>query len=66
MWYSESKFYLLTVDFEKAFDSLNHTFSIAVFKKYGFGKDFIDWIKIWLKAQWQIWDILKGVSSLGV
>ena len=41
--------YLLTVDFEKAFDSLNHKFLIAVLKKYGFGEDFIDWIKILLR-----------------
>ena len=34
--------YLLTADFEKAFDSLNHTFLIVVLKKYGFGEDFID------------------------
>ena len=38
--------YLLTGDFEKAFDSLNHKFLISVLKKYGFGEDFIDWIKI--------------------
>ena len=39
--------YLLTVDFKKAFDSLNHKFLIAVLKKYGFGEDFIDWIKFY-------------------
>ena len=43
--------YLLTVDFEKAFDSLNHKFLIAVLTKYGFGEDFIDWIKILLRDQ---------------
>ena len=42
---------LLTVDFEKAFDSLNHKFLIAVLKKYGFGEDFIDWIKTLLRDQ---------------
>ena len=36
--------YLFTVDFEKAFDSLNHKFLIAALKKYGFGDDFIDWV----------------------
>ena len=40
--------YLLTVDFEKAFDSVNHKFLIAVLKKYSFGQNFIDWIKILL------------------
>ena len=37
--------YLLTVDFKKAFDSVNHKFLIAVLKKYSFGQNFIDWIK---------------------
>ena len=41
--------YLLTADFEKPFDSLNHKFLIGVLKKYGFGEDFIDWIKILLR-----------------
>ena len=40
---------LLTVDFKKAFDSLNHKFLITVLKKYRFGEDFIDWIKILLR-----------------
>ena len=43
--------YLLTIDFEKAFDSLSHNFLIAALKKYGFGEDFIDWIKILLYKQ---------------
>ena len=43
--------YLLTVDFEKAFDSLNHNILIAVLKKYGFGDDFIDWVLILLNSQ---------------
>ena len=40
------KCYLLAIDFEKAFDSLNHNLLIAAFEKFGFGFDFIDWIKI--------------------
>ena len=43
--------YLMTIDFEKAFDSMNHAFLIAALKKYGFGDNFIDWIKILLKNQ---------------
>ena len=43
--------YLLTDDFEKAFDSLNHKFLIAVLKQYGFGDDFIDWILILFNGQ---------------
>ena len=34
--------YLLTLVSEKTFNSLNHTFLIAVLKKYGFREDFID------------------------
>ena len=36
---------LLTVDFEKAFDSLNHTILLKVLKKYNFGTYFLQWIK---------------------
>ena len=43
--------YLLAIDFEKAFDSLNHNLLTAVLKKFGFGHEFIDWIKILLKSQ---------------
>ena len=43
--------YLLTVDFEKAFDSLNHNSLIVVLKKYGFGDDFIDWVLILFNSQ---------------
>ena len=38
--------YLLTVDFEKTFDSLNNRFLIEVLKKYAFDEDFTDLIKI--------------------
>ena len=41
--------YLLTIDFEKVFDLLNHKFLVAALKKYGFCKDFIDWINILFK-----------------
>ena len=37
--------YIVTMDIEKAFDSLEHTFLIQVFKKYGFGKTFIRWVE---------------------
>ena len=43
--------YLVAVDFEKAFDSLNHNFLITALEHYGFGNDFIEWIKILLKYQ---------------
>ena len=43
--------FFLAADFEKAFDSLNHKFLITILKKYGFGEDFIDCIKILLRNQ---------------
>ena len=33
------------MDKEKAFDSLDHSFVISVLKQFGFGENFIDWIK---------------------
>ena len=42
------KGYLVTMDIEKAFESLDHSFLISAFKKFGFGENFIDWIKILL------------------
>ena len=38
----------MSIDFQKAFNSLNHCFLLAVYRKYGFGEDFIDWVKILL------------------
>ena len=43
--------YLVAIDFKKAFDSLNHNFLITALEHYGFGNDFIEWIKILLKNQ---------------
>ena len=37
--------HLMTIDFEKVFDSMNHAFLIAALKKYSFGNNFLDWIK---------------------
>ena len=36
---------LVTIDFEKAFDSLNHTYLFKVLQKYNFGPYVIQWIK---------------------
>ena len=41
--------YLLTIDIEKAFDSLNHSFLKAVLKRFGFGPSFLEWINAVLK-----------------
>ena len=36
------KGYLVAIDFEKTFDSLNHNFLIIAFEYYGFGSDFVE------------------------
>ena len=42
---------LLTIDIEKAFDSVNHAFLISVLEKYGSGKFFLKWINVLLNNQ---------------
>ena len=37
---------LVTADIQKAFDSVNHQFLTLTLKKYGFGKTFIKWMKV--------------------
>ena len=34
----------LTIDIEKAFDSVDHYFLLAILEKYGFKKNFLRWI----------------------
>ena len=41
----------MTVDIEKVFDSLSHSFLLACLKKFGFGHDFIRWVKILFESQ---------------
>ena len=36
---------LFSADFEKAFDSVEHYFIISTLKAFGFGPEFIQWIK---------------------
>ena len=43
--------FLVTMDVEKALDSLDHKLLISVLKKFGFGQNFISWIEIILKNQ---------------
>ena len=43
--------FLITMDTEKALDSLEHDFLSSVLRKFGFGKNFITWIEILLKDQ---------------
>ena len=39
---------LFAVDFERAFDSIDHTFILASIKSYGSGPDLIQWMKTFL------------------
>ena len=43
--------YTFAADTEKAFDSVDHCFLIAVFKKFGLGHEFIQWVKTLLYDQ---------------
>ena len=36
---------IFAADIEKAFDSIEHNFFLATLTKYGFGSNFIQWIK---------------------
>ena len=38
--------YLVIMGIEKAFDSLDHDFLLFALKKFGFGENFIHWIKV--------------------
>ena len=41
----------MTIDSEKASDSLDHDFIIAALEKFGFKPNFMDWIKIFLNER---------------
>ena len=43
--------FLVTMDIEKAFDSLDHTFVISVLKKSSFGNNSVKWIEILISKQ---------------
>ena len=43
--------FLVAIDIEKAFDSVNHHFLIAILEKISFGTEFIEWIKVLLNSQ---------------
>ena len=43
--------YMFAADIEKAFDSVSHAFLISVLRKFGFGPNFIQWIRVLLRNQ---------------
>ena len=43
--------FLVTVDIEKVLDSVNHYFLLYILQKFGFGTDFVTWIKTTLNNQ---------------
>ena len=49
-WFNTEGF-LVTMDIEKAFDSLDHDFLSSVLTKFGFGTNFITWIEYLMKNQ---------------
>ena len=42
--------FLIRVDIEKAFDSVNHCFILHILRKFQFGIDFVGWIKTIVKG----------------
>ena len=42
---------LATIDIQKAFDSVHHSFLIFTLERYGFGNRFLKWVKMLLKNQ---------------
>ena len=55
--------FMLTIDIEKAFDSVDHAFLFAILDKLGFDKNFIEWIKVLHKNQEST--VMNGGSSTG-
>ena len=45
---NEIEAFLFSADFEKVFDSIKHTFIFATLQSFGFGPDFIQWVKTFL------------------
>ena len=43
--------FLVTMDIDKVFDSLDHTFVISVLKMYGFRNNFVSWIETLISKQ---------------
>ena len=57
------KGFLVAMDIEKAFDSLDHKFLMFPLEEYSFGKSFILWVKILLRDQ-ESCVINEGVTTI--
>ena len=55
--------YLMTVDIQKAFDSVDHNFMYACLKRFGFDESFIKWIRVLYEKQESC--VLNGGHSTG-
>ena len=55
--------YMVIIDIEKAFDSVDHTFLLCSLRKFGFGNNFIKWVKIIRNRQES--RIMNNVHSIG-
>ena len=47
----KTKGYLVTIDIEKAFHSLDYSFLLTTLEKFGFATNFVCWIKIFLNYE---------------
>ena len=56
------KGFLVTVDIEKAFDLVDHSFLLAVLQMYGFGERSLKWIQIVIKSQ-ESFGINGGITT---
>ena len=55
--------YMVLMDVEKAFDSMDHDFLLEVLKAFGFGENFTNWIQIILTNQESC--VMNGGNSTG-
>ena len=53
--------FLVTMDIEKAFNSLDHTFLISLLKKFGFGNNFVNCIETLISKQESC--VINGANS---